>query len=82
LQQRKRSVQANALWEQNKIAANVGNIFMKLILRFENSLEAMEEYQYHMFCIIFGDVVVSSPHSRLHQTLEQAPLSPPVIIVT
>jgi hypothetical protein len=59
LQQLKRSEQ---LHFGSKIAANVGNIHIKQILRSESSLEAMEEY--NMFCIIFGDVESSSPHSR------------------
>jgi hypothetical protein len=76
LQQLKRSEQ---LHFGSKIAANVGNIHIKLILRSENSLEAMEEY--HMFCIIFGDVEFSSPHSRPHQILEQARLLPPPVMI-
>jgi hypothetical protein len=59
LQQLKKSEQ---LHFGSKIAANVGNIHIKQILHSENSLEAMEEY--NMFCIIFGDVEFSSPHSR------------------
>jgi hypothetical protein len=53
---------------------------MKLILRSENSLGAMEEYD--MFCIIFGGVVVSShsptrtqPRRRRRRQPQSSPIA-------